>query len=95
MAWRDRLVNILGGADGALADPNQVVEVAEVRLWQSALVVHALGDANIEAVAVDRAAAPALPGLRPKSRIMVRAGDARAAEEIITKALADDEISPS
>jgi hypothetical protein len=79
-----------------IADPDEIVEVQEVELWQSALVVDALGVANIDAAAVDDTSAQfTMESLRPKSRIMVRAGDARAAEEIITKALADDEISPS
>jgi hypothetical protein len=94
MTWRERLTELLGGDE--IADPDEIVDVQHVELWQSALVIDALALANIDATALDHTSAQfTLATLRPMARIMVRAGDAREADAIITKTLHTDGTNPA
>jgi hypothetical protein len=64
-------------------DPDQVVWVATVALWQAPLVVHALDEADIRATFAESASRRAVIGGMPAARLYVLQAHRAAAERII------------
>ena len=85
MGVREWLFRRLGG-DEIVGDPDAVVEVALVELWQSEMLRKALAEERIASEAVHEASAQANPQyLRPMARLLVARRDYRRAHEVIAR----------
>ena len=83
MGLRAWLIDKLGGAE-PVGDPERVVEVAVVDLWQSQLLVTALRERGIAAESVqEHSVVQPRDRLLPQARILVQAGQRAEAIEII------------
>lgn len=85
VSFRDWLIRRLGG-DALVGDPDGVVEAALVQLWESQLVVAALGDEGIRAQAIHDVTGHATQHLRPMARVFVARRNLRRALDVIGKA---------
>ena len=86
VGFRDWLVRRLGG-DALVGDPDGIVEVGLVELWQSELVRSALREAGIAAETVHEASAHTggPQHIRPMSRVLAARRDYRRAVEVVTR----------
>jgi len=83
MGVRTWLIDKLGG-DEPVGDPERVVEVAVVDLWQSQLLVTALRERGIAAESVqEHSVMQPRERLLPQARILVQAGQRAEAIDII------------
>lgn len=85
MRLRTWLVRRLGG-DEIVGDPDAIVEVGLVDLWQSELLRTALSGEGIASQAVHEASAQANPQyLRPMARLLVARRDYRRAFDVVAR----------
>ena len=81
MTFRNSLLRWLGRGDTPELDPDEYVVVADVELWRSQLVVVALRERDIPAVAVESSLIPHAPMTR--ARIQVRRQDVLRAQSVL------------
>ena len=80
VGWLRRL---FGSGAGGERDPDAVVWVATVALWQAPLVVHELGEQRIKATFVENSSRSLIFGGAPAARIYVHQLHREEAERII------------